>query len=120
MHLAQLLAARGKAREALDLSAQSALIWDEIAPKSWYAARAHAVHGYALYRLGRLPEAVEELDPAAASMQAARGPDDATVRLAQTWLASARAGTGPGDARQPVLTHESPAAPDKRPVAGID
>jgi eukaryotic-like serine/threonine-protein kinase len=120
MHLAQLLAARGKVQEALGLSAQSTRIWDEIAPKSWYAARAHAIHGYALYRLGRSPEAVDELDPATASMRAARGPDDATVRVAQTWLASARAGTGLVDARRPVPEHKPAAAPAERPVAGVN
>jgi serine/threonine-protein kinase len=114
MHLAQLLTERGKAQEALAMSEQSAQIWDEISPKSWYAAHSHAIHGYALYRLGRAREAAEELDAALPPMVAARGQDDATVRLAQTWLATARAradaGAGAGDASRLALSPKSPAS----------
>ncbi len=53
-------------------------------------AQAHAIHAYALARLGRPREAAAELDGALPVLLKARGPDDPVVRRAQVWLKGVR------------------------------
>jgi serine/threonine protein kinase/Tfp pilus assembly protein PilF len=119
MLLAELLVDRGKTDEALAMSEQSVKIWDTSAPKSWYAAWAHAVHGYALSHLGRTREADDELAAAVPALIATGGPDDlAALRRAQSWLAGVHAGSGRTDADRIALARRtSDAAPPAKPTA---
>jgi eukaryotic-like serine/threonine-protein kinase len=96
MHLAQLLVDRNKGDEALRLSEESLAIWNESAPKSWYTAQAHTIHAYALEHSGRTREATDELTAALPVLLAARGPDDPSVRRAQTWLRNLGGSAPPG------------------------
>jgi hypothetical protein len=96
MHLAQLLVDRNKGDEALRLSEESLAIWNESAPKSWYTAQAHTIHAYALAHSGRTREATDELTAALPVLLAARGPDDPSVRRAQTWLRNLGGSAPPG------------------------
>lgn len=91
MHFARLLVDRGKREEALVLCDQSIRIWTATSPAaSPSTAQAHAIHAYALSRLGRPREAADELYAALPVLLQARGPDDPFVRRAQTWLKAAR------------------------------
>jgi tetratricopeptide (TPR) repeat protein len=86
MHFARLLVDRGKAGEALAMSAESIRIWTATSPAGSPAtAQAHAIHAYALVRLGMPQEAAEELDSALPTLVKARGADDPFVHRAQTW-----------------------------------
>jgi serine/threonine protein kinase/Tfp pilus assembly protein PilF len=86
MHFARLLVDRNKSAEALGKSEESIKIWAATSsPSSPQLALAHAVHGYALERLGKLPQAAEELDAAVPILVKARGTDDAVVRRAHAW-----------------------------------
>jgi hypothetical protein len=78
------------------LSDQSVAIWSAGFPASHPpTAQAHAIHAYALSRLGRRREAADELATAVPILLAARGPDDPSVRRAQAWWASVRASASP-------------------------
>jgi tetratricopeptide (TPR) repeat protein len=91
MHFARLLVDRGKREEALVLCDQSIRIWTATSPAaSPSTAQAHAIHAYALSRLGRPREAADELYAALPVLLQARGPDDPFVRRAQTWLKAVR------------------------------
>ena len=86
MHFARLLVDRNKAAEALAKSDESIKIWAATSsPASPQLALAHAVHGYALEHLGKLPQAAGELAAAVPVLVKARGADDAVVRRAQAW-----------------------------------
>jgi serine/threonine protein kinase/Tfp pilus assembly protein PilF len=86
MHFARLLVDRNKAAEALAKSEESIKIWSATSPASNpQTALAHAIHAYALERLGKLPQAAAEFDSAVPVLLKARGPDDAAVRRAQNW-----------------------------------
>jgi eukaryotic-like serine/threonine-protein kinase len=86
MHFARLLVDRNKSAEALAKSEESIEIWIATSPPaSPQTALAHAIHAYALERLGKLPQAGEELNAAVPVLVRARGPDDAAVRRAQGW-----------------------------------
>ena len=77
MHLARLLAERGKAAEAAELSAQSIRIWTDTSPLgSPKTAQAHAIHGYAQLLLGQAPAALSEIESAYAVIVKARGAND--------------------------------------------
>jgi hypothetical protein len=81
-----LLVDRNKSAEALAKSEESIKIWAATSPATNpQTALAHAIHAYALERLGRLPQAAEEIDAAVPVLTKARGPDDAVVRRAQAW-----------------------------------
>jgi eukaryotic-like serine/threonine-protein kinase len=96
MHFAQLLVDRGKSAAALAMSEESLKIWNGTSsPSNPSAAQAHAIHAYALERLGRSPEAAAELDSAVAALLVARGADDPFVRRAQAWLKIARPNPAP-------------------------
>jgi len=109
-HLARILVDRGKAPEALPLSEQSVAIWRANFPESNpLTAQGRAIRAYVLAHLGRRHEAADELAAAMPILLAAWGPDDPSVRRAQTWWAGVRAstspptadaGTPPGAARQ--------------------
>jgi len=87
MHLARLLVDRGKAEEALELSDRSLKIWAATSAASGPAsAQAHAIHGYALSRLGRSIEAADELASAVPVLSNARASDEPAARRAQDWL----------------------------------
>jgi serine/threonine-protein kinase len=91
MHLARLMVDRGKPEEALGLSEQSLKILTAALPaESPPTAQAHAIHAYALSRLGRSPEAADELSAAVPVLLSAWGPDDLSVRRAQNWLKNVR------------------------------
>jgi serine/threonine protein kinase/tetratricopeptide (TPR) repeat protein len=99
MHLSRLLVDTGRPQEALPLSEQSVAIWSAAFPASHPpTAQAHAIHAYALSRLGRRREAADELAAAVPILLAARGPDDPSVRRAQTWWAGVRASASPATA----------------------
>jgi serine/threonine protein kinase/Flp pilus assembly protein TadD len=86
MHFARLLVDRNKAAEALAKSDESIKIWAATSsPASPQLALAHAVHGYALEHLGKLPQAAGELGAALPLLVKARGSDDAVVRRALAW-----------------------------------
>jgi eukaryotic-like serine/threonine-protein kinase len=90
MHFARLLVDRNKSAEALAKSEESVKIWTATSPASSpQTALAHAIHAYALERLGKPKAAAEELDAAVPVLVKARGPDDAVVRRAQNWLKTA-------------------------------
>ncbi|HMH87912.1 MAG TPA: serine/threonine-protein kinase [Steroidobacteraceae bacterium] len=90
MHFARLLVDRNKAAEALTKSDDSIKIWTATSPASNpQTALAHAIHAYALERLGKSKAAAEELDAAVPVLVKARGTDDAVVRRAQNWLKTA-------------------------------
>jgi serine/threonine protein kinase/Tfp pilus assembly protein PilF len=94
MHLARLLIDRDKPDEALASSEESLRIWTATStPSNPSAAQAHAIHAYALARLGRTSEAEPELTSAIQTLLAARGIDDPNVRRAQEWLKSLHADT---------------------------
>jgi hypothetical protein len=105
MHLARLLVDTGRPQEALPLSEQSVAIWSAGFPASHPPlAQAHAIHAYALSRLGRRREAADELAAAVPILLAARGADDPSVRRAQAWWVSVRASASPptADAHTPA------------------
>jgi len=86
MHFARLLVDRNKSAEALAGSEESIKIWTATSPAtSSQTALAHAIHAYALERLGKLPQAAAELGAAVPVLVKARGADDAAVRRAQSW-----------------------------------
>jgi serine/threonine-protein kinase len=91
MHFARLLTDQGKPEEALSMSEQSIKILTASGVSSSFVAGAHAVHGYALERAGRMNDAAVELEAALPTLVAARGPDDVVVRRAYGWLKAARA-----------------------------
>jgi eukaryotic-like serine/threonine-protein kinase len=91
MYFARLLVDRGKPDQALTMSEQSLKILAEVLPPSSSpAAQAHAIHGYALARLGKKREAADELDAAIPVLLKSRGVDDPVVRRAQNWLKEVR------------------------------
>jgi serine/threonine protein kinase/Tfp pilus assembly protein PilF len=86
MHFARLLVDRNKNPEALACSEEAIKIWTATSPAtSSQTALAHAIHAYVLERLGKLPQAAEELGLAVPVLVKARGTDDAAVRRAQAW-----------------------------------
>jgi serine/threonine protein kinase len=86
MYFARLLVDRNKSAEALTKSEESIKIWIATSPATNpQTALAHAIHAYALERLGKMPQAAEELGAAVPVLVKARGPDDAAVRRAQSW-----------------------------------
>ena len=90
MHFARLLVDRGKPEEALALSEQSIKIWTATSPSlSPSTSQAHAIHAYALSRVGKPRQAADELNAALPVLLQARGPDDPVVRRAQSWLKAA-------------------------------
>ncbi len=92
MHLARLMVDRGRPEEALGLSEQSLKILTAALPSaSPPTAQAHAIHAYALSRLGRSPEAADELSAAVPVLLRAWGADDLSVRRAENWLKNMRA-----------------------------
>ena len=87
MHFARLLVDRNKFAEALAKSDESIRIWTATSPASNpQTALAHAIHAYALEHLGKSKAAADELNAAVPVLVKARGPDDAVVRRAQSWL----------------------------------
>jgi tetratricopeptide (TPR) repeat protein len=87
MHFARLLVDRNKFAEALAKSDESIKIWTATSPASNpQTALAHAIHAYALEHLGKSKAAADELNSAVPVLVKARGPDDAVVRRAQSWL----------------------------------
>jgi serine/threonine protein kinase len=112
MVLARLLVNRDRAQEALPLAEQAVEIWNANYPESNpLVAQAHTIHGYALSRLGRRPEAAAELATALPILLAARGPDDPNVRRAQAWWADVRGAAPPATANaatEQAASHEPP------------
>jgi hypothetical protein len=103
---------RDRAQEALPLAEQAVEIWNANYPESNpLVAQAHTIHGYALSRLGRRPEAAAELATALPLLRAARGPDDPNVRRAQAWWADVRGAAPPATANaatEQAASHEPP------------
>ncbi|MFO1464947.1 MAG: serine/threonine-protein kinase [Steroidobacteraceae bacterium] len=92
MHLARLLADDARAEEARRLSEQSIAIWSATSPSgSAKTAQAHAIHGYALLKLGRAQLALGELEEALPTLAQARGENDRFVATARGWRDQARA-----------------------------
>ena len=91
MHLARLLVDRGKPDAALASGDEALRIWSATTtPGNPSTAQAHAIHAYALGRLGRNVEAETEMASALTVLAAARGVDDPTVLRTQSWLKTLR------------------------------
>ncbi len=93
MHFARLMVDRGKPADALAMSEQSLKIWNNTAaPSIVTVSYAHAIHAFALERLGRSQEAAEELDAAIPVLTKTWGSNDQVVQRVLAWQKTAHAG----------------------------
>jgi eukaryotic-like serine/threonine-protein kinase len=102
-HYARLLVDRGRPDDALAMSEQAIKIASGSASTPFMAARAHAIHAYALEHLGKSRDAAPELEAALPVMIKTLGVDDPSVRRAQLWLKAA--GTAPITAQSAPPAH---------------